>query len=97
MKSRSLYMIMFFILSTITVMFIERVFAFDGDATFFYPGLGACGKTNSSKDFIFALPAVMFDPSPGGNPNRNRNCGRKARVTRGKKSVVVTCEDRCTG
>jgi expansin (peptidoglycan-binding protein) len=83
-------------LLTIMIVLIN-VNAFNGDATFFYTGVGACGKKNSNSDFIFALPARMFDPSPGGNPNRNRNCGRKAKVTRGKKSVTVTCVDRCAG
>src|SRR3954453_1106872 len=83
-------------LLTIMIVFIN-VNAFNGDATFFYTGVGACGKKNKNSDLIFALPAKMFDPSPNGNPNLNKNCGRRAKVTRGKKSVIVTCVDRCAG
>ena len=69
---------------------------FSGDATFDDFGLGACGRTNKNTDLVFSLPASMFDPStPGGNPNLNKMCGRKARVARGSKSVVVTLVDRC--
>ena len=50
-----------------------------------------------TQDFIFALSKSMFDPSPGGNPNKNPNCGRKVIVNRGANSVLVTCEDRCDG
>lgn len=69
--------------------------AFTGDATFFVPGLGACGRVNLPTDLVASLPAVMFDPSPGGNPNQNKNCGRKIKVDRGSRSVVATIVDRC--
>jgi hypothetical protein len=70
----------------------------DGDAMFYDPGLGACGVTSSSSDLVFALPASEFDPSPGGNPNHNHNCGRRAEVTRdGRSMVTVTVVDRCAG
>ncbi|CAG8652610.1 9169_t:CDS:1 [Funneliformis mosseae] len=70
---------------------------FTGDATFFDTGLGACGRVSNNGELIFALPSVMFDPSPGGNPNNNPNCGRLATVTRGANSVTVMCVDRCVG
>lgn len=86
---------------TLFLLIIMLVFinvnAFTGDATFFYTGLGACGKTNKNSELVFALPAKMFDPSPGGNPNKNPNCGRRAKVTFGNKSVTVKCVDRCAG
>src|SRR6266498_2272943 len=87
----------YILLFAIMAIFIDTASAFSGDATFYSPGLGACGKSSSNSDLIFALPAVMFDPSPGGNPNKNKNCGRKVKVTRGRKSVIVRCVDRCTG
>lgn len=72
------------------------------EVTAFHPGRGACGQTNKDTDLVFALPASQFDPSPGGNPNHNKNCGRRARVTSGEaartdRSVVVTVVDRCAG
>jgi expansin (peptidoglycan-binding protein) len=68
-----------------------------GDATFYDVGLGACGKVNTDDQFICALNFDMFDPSPNGNPNLNKNCGRKVKVTRGNKHVIVTIVDRCAG
>jgi hypothetical protein len=32
-----------------------------GTATWFDPGLGACGRTNKRGDFIVALPAADYD------------------------------------
>ncbi|RHZ81888.1 hypothetical protein Glove_117g328 [Diversispora epigaea] len=73
----------------------------EGDATFYGVGLGACGFTNTNDEMIFAMPAVMFDPSPNGNPYQNPNCGKEAIVTRRvggvKKRVRVICVDRCVG
>ncbi|GBB84422.1 hypothetical protein RclHR1_01100014 [Rhizophagus clarus] len=83
-------------LLTIMLIFINVDAVFHGDATFFYTGLGACGKVNKNSELIFALPAPMFDPSPRNNPNLNPNCGKLAKVTRGKKSVIVKCVDRCS-
>ncbi|CAB4418412.1 unnamed protein product [Rhizophagus irregularis] len=83
-------------LLAIMLVFIN-VNAFKGDATFYYTGLGACGTTNKNSELVFALPAKNFDPSPGGNPNKNKNCGRRAKVKFGSKSVIVRCVDRCAG
>lgn len=33
-------------------------------ATFFYPGLGACGTYNSASDYIVAVAAPTFDSYP---------------------------------
>ncbi|KAJ7737098.1 loosenin [Mycena metata] len=70
-----------------------------GDGTFFTPGLGACGKTNTEKDAIVAVGHGIFDSFPGAtaNPNTNPICGKKIKATLGKKSVVVTVADRCAG
>ncbi|CAI2173237.1 5574_t:CDS:1 [Funneliformis geosporum] len=90
---------------SITIIFIDvndtapvlSNIPFTGDGTFFDTGLGACGRVNNNAELIFALSAEMFDPSPGGNPNLNPNCGRLANVMRGDKSVTVMCVDRCVG
>ncbi|CAG8612063.1 3624_t:CDS:1, partial [Dentiscutata heterogama] len=68
-----------------------------GDITFYDVGLGACGKTNSNSDKICALSRDLFGSSPGGNSNKNKNCGRKLKITCGKKSVTVTVVDLCEG
>jgi len=93
--SRLLYTSLFVLVIIITLF--DTSSAISGDATFFTPGLGACGQTNSTEDFIFALSGERFGSSPGGNPNDNPNCGRQAKITRGTKSVTVTCVDRCAG
>jgi hypothetical protein len=66
---------------------------FSGDGTFYSPGLGACGLTNSDTDFIAALNAPQFGSYP--NPNNNPNCGKKALVHYNGKSVEVTITDKC--
>ncbi|KAF9259827.1 hypothetical protein L218DRAFT_1079689 [Marasmius fiardii PR-910] len=70
-----------------------------GDATFYTPGLGACGKTNNANELVAAAAAPVFDNFPGhtANPNKNPICGKKAKVTFGGKSVTVTIVDRCPG
>jgi hypothetical protein len=70
---------------------------FSGQATFYEIGLGACGEQNTNDQLVAALPHSMFDPSPNGNPNLNKNCFRYATVRYGAKSVVVKIVDRCEG
>ncbi|KAL7270533.1 hypothetical protein RUND412_006749 [Rhizina undulata] len=56
-----------------------------GDATFYSPGLGACGTTNSATDLIGAVNAAFF------------KCGQQIRLIRDSKSVIVTIVDLCPG
>lgn len=60
---------------------------FSGDLTYYTPGLGSCGETNTATDLIAALNAPQM--ANGENPNKNPNCGRKARVKTKKGSVTV--------
>ncbi|KAK4460397.1 RlpA-like double-psi beta-barrel-protein domain-containing protein-containing protein [Cladorrhinum samala] len=69
-----------------------------GQFTWYYTGLGACGKVNSDGQLVAALNRATFDPkTPNGNPNRNTLCGRKIRLSYQGKSVDVTVVDRCAG
>ncbi|KAF8522601.1 plant expansin [Hysterangium stoloniferum] len=76
-----------------------------GEATFFAPGLGACGITNSPADFMVAVSAQLFasllhpsdDAQSMGNPNKNPVCGKQITANANGKSVTVTVEDRCPG
>ncbi|KAF9254236.1 hypothetical protein L218DRAFT_938755 [Marasmius fiardii PR-910] len=70
-----------------------------GDATFYTPGLGACGRNNNANELVAAAAAAVFDTFPGAtsNPNNNPICGRQAVVSFGGKSVTVTIVDRCPG
>ncbi|KLO11969.1 hypothetical protein SCHPADRAFT_941616 [Schizopora paradoxa] len=72
---------------------------FTGDATFFEPGLGACGITNGPNDFIAAASHQMFDTFPGAtaNPNNNPICGKSVTASVNGHSVTVTITDRCAG
>ncbi|GJE91832.1 hypothetical protein PsYK624_079830 [Phanerochaete sordida] len=69
-----------------------------GDGTWFVPGLGACGFTNTGSDLIVAVGHELFDTFPGyngHNPNTNPICGRKITATFKGKSVTVKVVDRC--
>ncbi|KAF9065126.1 RlpA-like double-psi beta-barrel-protein domain-containing protein-containing protein [Rhodocollybia butyracea] len=65
--------------------------AFSGDGTFFVPGLGACGFTNTSSQLVAALGHIDFDSF--GNPV----CKRQVKASSGGKSVTVEIVDRCAG
>ncbi|KAF1998820.1 hypothetical protein P154DRAFT_244743 [Amniculicola lignicola CBS 123094] len=77
---------------------------YEGDLTYYDPGLGACGVDSGDSDYIVAISHYTFDAAQtGSNPNENPLCNRKIRATRvneltGKKvSVDLTVIDRCTG
>ncbi|KAH8998968.1 expansin family protein [Lactarius hatsudake] len=69
-----------------------------GQGTWYNPGLGSCGITNSDTDYIAAVSHVLYDSYPGYsgvNPNSNPVCGRKIAATYQGKSVTITATDRC--
>ncbi|KAJ4485265.1 RlpA-like double-psi beta-barrel-protein domain-containing protein-containing protein [Lentinula aciculospora] len=74
-----------------------------GDGTYFEPGLGACGITNSATDYIAAIGEDFFDQYAihmgvtSGNPNENPICNKKVIATYQGKSVTVAITDRCGG
>lgn len=75
---------------------------YQGDLTYYAPGLGACGKTSTDGDDICAVSHIIFDAvSRGSNPNTNPLCGLKIRVTRydehvnAQRSLDLTVVDRC--
>ncbi|KAJ5392050.1 hypothetical protein N7509_007540 [Penicillium cosmopolitanum] len=71
---------------------------YSGDLTYYNPGLGSCGYTNSDTDLICAVSHVLFDAaSTGSNPNENPLCGMKLRLRRDGASVDVKVVDRCVG
>ncbi|KAJ2024791.1 hypothetical protein GGI06_000850 [Coemansia sp. S85] len=67
--------------------------SFTGDGTFFSPGLGSCGLTNSDSDLIAAIPAPQYGSNP--NPNSAEVCGKCALVKGPKGQVKVKITDRC--
>ncbi|KAI9046727.1 hypothetical protein LZ554_009465 [Drepanopeziza brunnea f. sp. 'monogermtubi'] len=77
---------------------------FNGDLTYYDPGLGACGLEHAASDSICAVSHSVWDAAmTGSNPNDNPLCGREIRVTRyneavrANRSVDVTVVDKCMG
>lgn len=73
---------------------------YEGDLTYYDPGLGACGVTSANGDKIVAVSHLIYDAvQVGSNPNTNPLCGKKVRVKRlgGDVTVDLTVVDRCTG
>jgi len=73
---------------------------YEGDLTYYAPGLGACGIVSADGDKIVAVSHLVFDAvQTGSNPNLNPLCGKKVRVKRlgGAVTVDLTVVDRCTG
>lgn len=60
-----------------------------GEATFFNPGLGACGYVHGDGDMVVALSWQRFG---GKNP-----CGRRIKVRRGNRVAWATVVDKCMG
>ncbi|KAF3280772.1 hypothetical protein TWF970_002467 [Orbilia oligospora] len=50
---------------------------YSGDATYYDPGLGSCGITNSASDLIAAIGHALFDSMATANSNNNPFCGRQ--------------------
>ncbi|MFE1558097.1 hypothetical protein ACFW6V_24360 [Streptomyces sp. NPDC058734] len=65
---------------------------YKGSATFYSPGLGACGKVIKDSDLAVALDPVTF-----GAAYPSSNCGRKVVITYKGKSVTATVLDEATG
>ncbi|KAI0304887.1 RlpA-like double-psi beta-barrel-protein domain-containing protein-containing protein [Russula brevipes] len=69
-----------------------------GEGTWYSPGLGACGTTNSGSDYIAAVSQALYDSYPGyagGDPNKDPVCGAHIRANYQGHSVTVTVVDRC--
>ncbi|KAL1923648.1 uncharacterized protein VTP21DRAFT_8628 [Calcarisporiella thermophila] len=62
-----------------------------GDGTFFTPGLGACGHTNTEGDMIAAVSSDVY----GKGGNNASVCGKKVQVQGPKGKITVTIADEC--
>ncbi|MET9655971.1 RlpA-like double-psi beta-barrel domain-containing protein [Streptomyces sp. NPDC006510] len=65
---------------------------YHGNATYYQPGLTACGITITDSDFAVALDSSMFGsgyPSP--------SCGKKVEITHNGKSITATVVDQSPG
>ncbi|KAH6652845.1 riboflavine-aldehyde-forming enzyme [Truncatella angustata] len=68
---------------------IGYVFAESGDMTYYAPGLGSCGGTNSESDAVVALSYEQYN---GANP-----CGKTISITLNGKTIPATVVDKCMG
>ncbi|MFJ7198093.1 MULTISPECIES: RlpA-like double-psi beta-barrel domain-containing protein [unclassified Streptomyces] len=63
-----------------------------GRATYYQPGLTACGTVITDGDFAVALDASTFEP---GYPSPS--CGKKIEITHDGKSITATVADQSPG
>ncbi|CCO33209.1 hypothetical protein BN14_07282 [Rhizoctonia solani AG-1 IB] len=61
--------------------------AYSGDATWFYPGLGACGGTNNQWEHVVALNSPQW--------NNGANCWRSITIQANGKQVPAAIVDLC--
>ncbi|KAJ2707246.1 hypothetical protein FB645_000923 [Coemansia sp. IMI 203386] len=66
---------------------------FSGDGTYFTPGLGSCGLTNTDDDLIVAINAPQYGETA--NPNNAPVCNKCILAKGPKGEVKVTVTDRC--
>ncbi|KAG4219979.1 hypothetical protein PC116_g31542 [Phytophthora cactorum] len=62
--------------------------AFEGDLTYYTPGLGSCGETNSETDAVVALSPSQFTTDP-------QACGKKIQIHLGNATTMATVADKC--
>jgi expansin (peptidoglycan-binding protein) len=63
----------------------QRSQTFTGDITYYQPGLGACGETNSDSEAVAAMSPSEY----------NGNCGKFITITTGGKKVRAKVVDKC--
>ncbi|KAI1208338.1 RlpA-like double-psi beta-barrel-protein domain-containing protein-containing protein [Annulohypoxylon truncatum] len=61
--------------------------AFSGEMTWYTPGLGACGQTNTESDAVVAMSS----------PDQDGHCGKQVKITYGGKTTTATVVDKCPG
>lgn len=64
-----------------------------GKMTWYQPGEGACGVTNTASDMIVAVPAAVYGTYA--NPNSSPMCKKTVRITGGGKTVQAAIKDKC--
>ncbi|CAJ2503327.1 Uu.00g107210.m01.CDS01 [Anthostomella pinea] len=58
-----------------------------GDLTYYQPGLGACGETNSDSEHVVALSVADYDG----------NCGKTIQINKDGKTASALVADKCMG
>lgn len=62
---------------------------YNGDITYYAPGLGACGWTNTDAEHVAALSPSQF--------SSGTNCGKTITINKDGKSVKAKVVDLCPG
>lgn len=70
---------------------------YTGDITYYTPGVGSCGWTNTSSDSIVAISVSLMDTKSNGNPNTNPWCGTKIMISYNGVETPATIVDTCMG
>lgn len=66
-----------------------------GKMTFYTPGQGSCGVTNTESDMIVAVAPSVFGTYA--NPNASPMCKKSITITCNGKKVKAAIKDRCAG
>lgn len=76
--------------SAVALMTTAPAYAGTGLATYYSPGLGACGMTDTGADEVVALSAAQFNQS---------YCGKTIKITNALNGTSVTAKivDQCAG
>ncbi|KAI0892691.1 RlpA-like double-psi beta-barrel-protein domain-containing protein-containing protein [Annulohypoxylon nitens] len=61
--------------------------ATSGEMTYYAPGLGACGQTNTESEAVVAMSS----------PDQDGHCGQTVKITYGGKTVNAVVVDKCPG
>lgn len=79
-KSRATQAVMMMLINLVLVIFalVTPTFTFQGDITFYSPGLGSCGILSSDSEPVVALAVSMMN-NPA-NPNKNPKCGTQIHI-----------------
>ncbi|KAI0172684.1 RlpA-like double-psi beta-barrel-protein domain-containing protein-containing protein [Hypoxylon sp. FL1284] len=77
-------------LTLATLALLRGAAAFDGDLTYYTPGLGSCGRTNTETDKIVAVAPAQYVADPD-------LCGKSITIHLGGKTATATVVDKCMG
>ncbi|KAI2619750.1 RlpA-like double-psi beta-barrel-protein domain-containing protein-containing protein [Hypomontagnella submonticulosa] len=62
--------------------------AFNGDITYYEPGLGSCGETNSDSERVVALSPAQFAADPAA-------CGKTIQISLDGHTTTAKVVDKC--
>lgn len=66
-----------------------------GKMTYYTPGQGSCGVTNTESDMIVAVSSSVYGTYA--NPNSSPMCKKSITITCNGKKVKAAIKDRCAG